>query len=132
MKMKDNADNKNYSDRFIVNLANDLYGKHTLKADACRHILAAAYYTTKYGPFIAKSGGFLVEILGSVKAMIKLKGFSSGWLMDIRNNEIGIEMGKQYKKAGFNELLEKTKIILHEGAFYMPTGRMAKDEQNNS
>jgi len=127
--MNEKKAQKKITDRYIVQLANELYGKNTIQADACRHILAAAYFTTKLGASIAMIGGYLVEILGSIKMMIQFKGFSSGWKMDIRNNDIGIEIGKKNKKASFNELLELTRNIIAKGRYFMPSGRLYSDEQ---
>lgn len=114
----------------IVKLAKSLYGQNTMKADAFRHILAAAYYTTLLGSFLAISGGYLVEILGAIKSMIKLNGFVSGWKMDILNNEIGFNMGKKYRKASFEELAEKTKILIEEGNFYNESGYLFKESRS--
>jgi hypothetical protein len=119
----------NVSRRSIVKLAKILYGENTIKADAFRHILAAAYYTTQLGYFPAKAGGYLVEILGAVKSMIKLNGFVSGWKMDMLNNEIGFNMGKKYRKASFEELAEKTKILIEEGNFYNESGHLIKTKK---
>jgi hypothetical protein len=127
--MRNHIESKKISDRYIIRLANDMYGKNTLQADAFRHILAAAYYTIKIGAFAAMFGGYLVEILGSFKSMIKLHGISSGWRMDIRNNNIGIEIGKKNKYASFNELVDKTKNIIDEGIYYMPSGSLFRDEK---
>jgi len=128
--MKGKKAAKKISDRYIVQLANELYGKNTIQADACRHILAAAYFTTKLGAAIAMIGGYLVEILGSFKTMIQFKGFSSGWKMDIRNNDIGIEIGKKNKNASFHELLEQTRMIIREGRYYGVSGRLKRDEES--
>jgi hypothetical protein len=49
--------------------------------------------------------------------------------MDIRNNDIGIEIGKKNKKASFNELLELTRNIIAKGRYFMPSGRLYSDEQ---
>jgi hypothetical protein len=114
----------------IVKLAKSLYGQNTIKADAFRHILAAAYYTTLLGSFLAISGGYLVEILGAIKSMIKLNGFVSGWKMDLLNNEIGFNMGKKYRKASFEELAEKTKILIEEGNFYNESGYLFKENRS--
>jgi hypothetical protein len=119
------------SRRSIVKLAKCLYGQNTIKADAFRHILAAAYYTTKLGYYPALAGGYLVEILGAVKSMIKLNGFVSGWKMDMLNNEIGFNMGKKYRKASFDELAEKTKLIIEEGNFYNEAGHLFKEKKEN-
>jgi hypothetical protein len=113
----------------IIKLAKRLYGQNTIKADAFRHILAAAYYTTLLGSFLAIVGGYLVEILGSIKSMVKLNGFSSGWRMDLLNNQIGFDMGKRYRKASFGELAEKTKTLIDEGSFYNESGHLYKENE---
>jgi len=113
----------------IVKLAKSLYGQNTIKGDAFRHILAAAYYTTQLGYFPALAGGYLVEILGAIKSIVKLRGFVSGWKMDMLNNEIGFNMGKRFRNASFEELTEKTKTIIEEGSFYNESGHLYKENK---
>jgi hypothetical protein len=50
--------------------------------------------------------------------------------MDLLNNEIGFNMGKKYRKASFEELAEKTKILIEEGNFYNESGYLFKENRS--
>ena len=79
----------------IPGIGDKYYGKETIKSDAFRHVLAAAFFTTTIGDKLTWLGGEVNEILGALKNFLKGEGFDSGWDMDIKNNKLGIIIGKK-------------------------------------
>lgn len=73
-----------------------LDGVHNGPADAARHALWTAAMTRKHGPTAARLLGAAHEVHGIGKAVAK--GEMPAWretLMDLRNNETGIQMAKE-------------------------------------
>lgn len=114
----------------IPKMAKDKYPNDPIKEDGFRHILASAYFTTKVGSKLTLLGGYITEILGSIREMLNLRGFSSGWTMDTRNNDIGIAIGLKNKNSSLTELAKLIKPIVDNGEFYTNNGILYKNDKN--
>lgn len=114
----------------IPGIAEEYYGKDTVKTDAFRHILAAAFFTTTIGETLTLFGGETNEFLGALKNFLKGEGFDSGWEMDSKNNKLGIMIGKQNRKSDINLLSNVVKKIIDSGNFYTKKGILFKNDPN--
>jgi hypothetical protein len=93
------------------------------KRDAHRHILASAYFTTKFGGSVVKNLGELIELIGALKNKLKAGSFDSGWAMDSANNQIGIDIGKENPAASLNDLNQIVSDLINSGDFYTADGQ---------
>jgi hypothetical protein len=114
----------------IPGIADNYYGKDTVKSDAFRHILAAAFFTTTIGDKLTWFGGEINEFLGALKNYFKGEGFDSGWVMDSENNSLGISIGKQNPKTDIDELSKIVKKVVDSGNFYTKKGILFKNDPN--
>lgn len=114
----------------IPGIADNYYGKENIKTDAFRHILAAAFFTTTIGDKATLVGGYANELGGAFRNFIKGEGFDSGWSMDTKNNDIGINLGKKYPKYDINLLAKEVKKIVDSGNFYTQNGILFKNDKN--
>jgi hypothetical protein len=113
----------------IPTISTKYYGK-SVKSDGFRHMLAAAFFTTKIGPYLTNAGGEMNEFLGALHAWFKGEGFDSGWDMDTRNNQLGIKIGQQNPNASIQELSEIVKRYIDSGNFYTKAGILFKNDPN--
>jgi hypothetical protein len=111
----------------IPNMAKNTYKDDPLKLDAFRHILASAYFTTYIGPILTWVGGEVNEILGAFRSLLEGGGFDSGWDMDSKNNEIGIDLGKKNPKSNLDHLSKLSKNIVDSGKFYNEQGKLVNN-----
>lgn len=114
----------------IPGIADSNYGKDTIKSDAFRHILAAAFFTTTIGSKLTWFGGEVNEFLGAFRNFLKGAGFDSGWVMDSKNNKLGIKIGKDNPKSDIKELSIVVKKIVDSGNFYTKKGILFKNDPN--
>jgi hypothetical protein len=114
----------------IPGIADDYYGKESVKSDAFRHILAAAFFTTTIGDKFTLLGGELNELGGALKNFLKGEGFDSGWVMDSKNNKLGIIIGNKNPKSDINQLSKVVKNLIDSGNFYTKKGILFKKDPN--
>jgi len=104
-----------------------------LRADAFRHILASAYFTNRIGDTPTRYLGKGNELAGYFRNPVQnLKNLftgkqliDSGKDMDIKNNEIGIGLGRKYggKNKDFKFFEVESKKIVDSGNFYVEDGK---------
>jgi hypothetical protein len=114
----------------IPGIADRYYGVDTVKSDAFRHILASAFFTTTIGHNMTWVGGQANELAGAMKNFLKGEGFDSGWVMDTKNNDIGISIGMKNPKSDINQLSSIVKKVIDSGNFFTKKGILFKNDPN--
>jgi hypothetical protein len=112
----------------IPNLGKGYYPNDNIKQDAYRHILASAYFTNKIGSSMTWIGGETNELLGALRSFIKGEGFDSGWEMDSKNNDIGINIAKKNPNSDLTKLSILVKSVIDSGDFYKQDGTLYKNK----
>jgi hypothetical protein len=114
--------------------------EHYTRKKAFRHIYGCALLTLAIGEKATRFVGYLNELKGAIRVSIKTLGkkWESGLAMDLKNNEIGIDLGMQEVKrvladnldpeSSKNNLYGNIKKIVDEGEFYYTS----KEDKNTS
>jgi hypothetical protein len=124
------VDDLKFYKEVIPNISKEYYNKDDIKEDAFRHILASAYFTTRIGGTLTRFAGEVNEILGALKKLLEGYGFDSGWVMDSKNNEIGISLGLKNRNSDIKTLSKLVKNIIDSGNFYTNNGILYKNDKN--
>ncbi len=100
--------------------------------DAFRHILWMALITQKFGPKTARSLGRAYEKGNKLDYIKKrLEEYylpdATSMLMDLMNNEIGIEIGQRFPNISHQSLVEEVKKVILEGKAW----KIKKDLKRN-
>lgn len=101
-----------------------------LKQDAYRHILASALSTKMIGPKITSAGGYVNEVLGALKNLFTKGNFDSGWVMDEKNNKIGINLALRNLDKGQDFFEMFIKKIVSEGNFFDENGNLYSNSKS--
>lgn len=99
-----------------------------IKQDAYRHILASALFTKMIGPKLTTAGGYINEVLGALKNLLLKGQFDSGWLMDEKNNKIGIKLALTNKDRDQDFFEKIIKKIVSEGKFFDEKGKLYSED----
>lgn len=95
-----------------------------VKRDAYRHILASALFTKMIGPKLTLSLGTANEVLGALKNLFLKGEFDSGWVMDEKNNKIGIDFALKNLDKGQDFFEKSIKKIVSDGNFFDEAGKL--------
>ena len=99
-----------------------------IRQDAYRHILASALFTRIFGPKLTSAGGYINEVLGALKNLFTIGKFDSGWLMDEKNNKIGIKLALKNLEKSQDYFEKNIKKIVSDGDFFDEDGKLYSGE----
>jgi len=95
------------------------------KQDAMRHMATSAYATTLFNRPIAWILGQIQEIYGGLRLFLRgsptnprFTSFDSNWLMDTYNNNIGLQLAKDYPNKTIDEYITLSKKNVESGNYY--------------
>jgi len=100
------------------------FSKDDVKQDAYRHILASALFTKIIGPKLTSGLGNVNEVLGALKNLFSKGEFDSGWVMDEKNNNIGINLALKNLDKGQDFFEKSIKKIVTDGNFFDEDGKL--------
>jgi hypothetical protein len=76
------------------------------------------------GPKLTFAAGSLNEVLGALKNLFTIGKFDSGWLMDEKNNKIGIKFALKNLEKGQDYFEKNIKKIVSDGDFFDEDGKL--------